>query len=115
MSIQYILMFQPKQVDNVSFDTLFAVNSFYPSNTIFRNGRVRFVNTTAGAITIEACAVPTSGSPTDSNKILPLVSIPANSYIDLDLPFMDVGSTLQAKAGAANSITASFINGFLQS
>lgn len=115
MAIQYVLLFAPKQVNNAAVDTLFNISASYSTSTILRNGRVRFANTTGSAVTVEAWAVPPSDSAANSNKILPLTSIPANSYIDLDLPFMSVDYTLQAKAGAASSITASFINGFLQS
>ena len=115
MTISYSVLFDPKQVNNAAADTLFTISSSYPINTVLRNGRVRFANTTGGAVTVEVWAVPSGGSVGDANKILPLASIAANSYIDLDLPFMSIGATLQAKAGAASSITASHINGFLQS
>lgn len=115
MAVQYSLLFEPKQVNNAAVDTLFTILTSYPLFTILRNGRVRFANTSGAAVTIEAWAVPDGGTASNSNKILPTYSIPANSYIDLDLPYMGLGAMLQAKAGAATSITASFINGFLQS
>jgi hypothetical protein len=115
MAIEYSLLFDPKQVNNAAADTLFTIPAAYPSSTILRNGRVRFANTSGAAVTIEVWAVPDGDTAANDNKILPTYSIPANSYIDLDLPYMGLGAMLQAKAGAATSITASFINGFLQS
>jgi hypothetical protein len=46
---------------------------------------------------------------------LPTTSIAANSYIDLDVPVMIAGGFLQAQAGAATSITATCLDGFIQS
>jgi len=41
--------------------------------------------------------------------------VAANSYIDADCPLLSAGGFVQAQAGAATSITASHIDGFIQS
>lgn len=107
-------LFEPNQVDNAAAETLYTVPAA-PSTSLLRNGRVRFSNTTTGAVTIKAWAVPVSGAAADTNVILPTYSVPANSYIDLDLPLMKAGDFLQAQAGAATSISASLIDGVLYS
>ena len=113
-TITFSQLFAPNQVDNAAVETLYTVPAT-PSNTILRNGRVRFANTTSGAVTIKGWAVPSAGSPTDSNVFLPTKSIPANDYIDVDVPVIAAGGMIQAQAGAATSITATAIDGFLQS
>lgn len=114
MALNFSKLFTPKQVNNAAADTLFTVPSS-PSNTVLRNGRVRFVNTTGAFVTIKAWAVPNGGAAADSNVCLPTTSISVNGYVDLDLPMLSAGDFVQAQAGAATSITAQFIDGFLQS
>lgn len=114
MAITFSQLFAPQQVDNAAADTLYAVPAT-PAQNILRNGRVRFANTTGGAVTIKAWAVPSGGAVGDDNVCLPTVSIGANSYLDLDVPVLAAGGTLQAQAGAASSITASCLDGFVQS
>lgn len=114
MALNYSKLFEPNMIDNAAAETIYTVPST-PSTSLLRNGRVRFSNVTVGAVTIKAWAVPLSGSATDTNVCLPTVSVGANSYIDLDVPILKAGDFLQAQAGAASSITAAFIDGFLQS
>lgn len=114
MALSFLQLFASKQVNNAAADTLFTVPAS-PSSNILRNGRLRFSNTTTGAVTIKAWAVPSAGAAADANVFLPTVSIPANSYIDVDIPIVIAGGFVQAQAGAATSITASNIDGFIQS
>ena len=103
-------LFAPEDVDNASADVLITVPST-PTTTLLINGRVRFTNHTAGAVTITAWAVPSGGSAGTTNICLPSTSIGANSYIDVDVPQIAAGGTFEAQAGAATSITASCIDG----
>lgn len=114
MALSFYQLFAANQVDNAAPETLFTVPAS-PAASILRNGRVRFSNTTGGAVTIKAWAVPAAGAAADANVILPTVSIAANSYIDLDVPIMAAGAFMQAQAGAATSITATHVDGFIQS
>lgn len=114
MALSFYQLFAAKQVNNAAVDTLFTVPAA-PAASILRNGRVRFSNTTAGAVTIKAWGVPAAGAAGDTNVILPTVSIPANDYIDFDVPILAAGAFMQAQAGAATSITASHVDGFIQS
>jgi hypothetical protein len=114
MSISFSQLFASKQVNNAAADTLFTVPSS-PSNTLLRNGRIRFVNTTSSFVTIKAWAVPQGGSAADANVFLPTTSIGLNGYVDVDLPVMGAGDFVQAQAGAASSVTALCLDGFLQS
>ena len=113
MALSFIKLFDPNQVD-ASVESLYTVPST-PATTILRNCRVRFSNTTGGSVTIKAWAVPQGGSATDSTCCLPLTPISSNEYLDVDIPVMSVGGALKAQAGAGASITASCLDGFLQS
>ena len=114
MSLAFSKLFAPKQVNNVAPDTLLTVPTS-PSNTLLRNGRIRFVNTTGSFVTIKAWAVPSGGSAADTNVFLPTTSIGVNGYVDVDVPVLGAGDFVQAQAGAAASVTAQFLDGFLQS
>lgn len=114
MPIAFTQLFAAKQVNNAAVDTLFTVPSS-PSSSLARNVRVRFANTTAVAATIKAWAVPPAGAAADANVCLPVVSVAANSYVDVDIPVMVAGAFLQGQAGTAASITATCLDGFIQS
>lgn len=113
MALAWSLLFAPNQLDNAAPETLFTVPTT-PATSLLRNGRVRFVNTTAGAVTVTAWAVPLAGTAGDTNCCLPVVSIAAESYTDVDIPIMNAGAFFQAQAGAATSITAVLLDGFIQ-
>lgn len=106
-SITRSKLFAPEDVDNATPDTLLIV----PANSLLINGRVRFVNHTAGVVTIEAWAVPSGGTAGDTNVMLPTTNIAANSYLDVDVPQMSASDFLQAQAGSATSITAHAMDG----
>lgn len=112
MAIDILHLFNPNQVDNAAAETLYTVPST-PTSIRLIGMRVRFCNTTAGAVTISVWAVPSGGSAADTNASLKGYSIAANDYIDVDIPTMEAGDFLQAQAGAATSITASCLAGAL--
>lgn len=114
MALSFLQLFAPKQVNNAAVDTLFTVPAT-PTPNILRNGRVRFANTTAAPVTIKAWAVPAAGAAVDANVCLPVQSVGANAFIDVDVPVIAAGGFMQAQAGAAASITASMLDGFIQS
>lgn len=110
MTITFSQLFAPNQVNNASAETLYTVPAT-PTTSILRNCRVRFANTTGAAVTITAWA----GTAVDGNCFLPVTSIAAYDYLDTDVPVIDAGGTLRAQAGAATSITATCLDGFIQS
>jgi hypothetical protein len=114
MALSFTQLFASKQVNNAAPDTLFTVGAVPSSNTL-RNCRVRFVNTTAVAATIKAWGVPAAGAAADGNVIYPLTSIGPNLSVDVDVSVLSAGGFVQAQAGTANSITASVLDGFIQS
>ena len=57
MSLLFSKLFDPRQINNAAPDTIFTVPTT-PGNTILRNGRLRFVNTTGAFVTVKVWAVP---------------------------------------------------------
>ncbi len=110
MTITYDKFFVPTVLGAVA-GTLYTV----PANLLLRGGRMRLTNTTAGAITVTAYAVPPAGSPAAGNAFVSAKSIAANDYLDIDVPLMPAGATLQALASAGTSITAHMLSGGLYS
>lgn len=104
MTITYSSLFAPT-VLTTSAATLFTAPSS-PTTTIFRGGRIRFTNTTAGAITVTAHAIPAAGTAADGNAFVKAKSIAANDYLDIDVPMLAAGGFVQALASAGTSITA---------
>ena len=110
MSLQFLSLFRSRLVDNVAVDIIYTV----PALSILRNGKVRFSNVTATAATIKMWAVPISATANNNFVALPTVSIPANSYLDIDLPVIDAGGMIQAQAGTASSISILNLDGLLK-
>lgn len=109
-SITRVELFTPEDVDNVSPDILISVPTT-PNDSLLINARVRFTNHTGVAVTITGWAVPNGGSAGNTNICLPQTSIGPNSYLDVDVPQIDAGGTFEAQSGAANSITATALDG----
>lgn len=86
-----------------------------PLTTLLRGGRIRLVNTTGAAVTATLYAVPSAGTAAAGNAFISAKSIAANDYLDVDVPIMPAGATLQALASAATSITAHMVGGGLYS
>lgn len=104
-------LFAPQDVDNAAADTLLTVPAS-PTGTVLLNARVRFSNHTGGAVDITAWAVPSGGSAGTTNVCLPTTSIAAGDFIDLNVPQIAAGGTLEAQSGAATSITAQPLDGY---
>lgn len=109
MAITYAKQFAPQQLGTAAA-TLFSIAAS-PSTNLLRGGRIRFTNTTAGAVQVTAYAVPSAGTAADSNAFLKAKTIAANDFLDVDLPALAAGDFVQAFASAATSITAHFITG----
>lgn len=94
-------------------ETIYACPSS-PASACLKTGRVRFTNTTGGAVTVTAHTVtPAAPLAAASNMFLNAVSIPANGYLDVNLPTLGAGDSFQAFASAAASITVSEIGGVI--
>lgn len=104
-------LFDPVALTAVA-QTLYTVAT-NPDTTVLRSGRMRFTNVTGGAITVTAYAVPAGGAAANGNAFLLAKSVPANDFIDVDIPLMGPGDFLQALASAPASITATALDGVI--
>lgn len=111
MSLTYAKLFEPVQLPN-SAATIYTA-PVAPPTTLLRAGRIRLVNTTAGAVAANVNVVPAGDSAGDENSIWKDKTVPANDYVDIDLPTMKAGDFISAFAGAADSITMHLVTGVL--
>jgi hypothetical protein len=113
MAIQFLKLFQPLQLANASA-LIFTVGAS-PATNILRNGRVRLVNSTAGAVAATLYSVPAGGSAGVTNIFLSAQSIGPGATIEVDIPTLSAGDALYGFAGAATSITMHAMDGVLYS
>ena len=82
------------------------------AGTLVKGLRVRFTNTnvsTANSVTLYN--IPLAGSAATANAALSAVSIPANDYLDVDLPVLPAGGFIQAFASTTLEVNISQISG----
>lgn len=104
-------MFAPT-VLTTSAATLFT-NNQGAATALFMRGRIRFTNTSASAVTVNAWGIPSGGTEGNGNNFCPNQSIPANQFLDIDVPVLAFGAFVQASASAATSVTAHSLDGIL--
>jgi len=113
MALTFIKLFAPQQLGTAAA-TIFTCPAA-PSTTVLKNGRLRLTNTTAAAVTATLYAVPAAGVAGAANAFVSAQSIPANSFVDVDIPTLAAGDFIQGLAGAATSITVHELGGVLYS
>lgn len=111
MAISYAKFFPPT-VLGLAASTLYAVPA-QPTSNLLRGGRIRLTNTTALSASATLYAVPSAGSAGVGNAFLSGVTVPANGYIDTDVPILAAGDFIQGLSGTATSITAHAVFGGL--
>ncbi len=111
MALTFSKLFAPVQLPN-AVAVLFTMPAA-PATIVMKNGRVRLTNTTAGAVAVTLYADVAANASAANNCFANAVSVPANGYLDIDVPTMSVGDTLRGFAGAAASITMHEIGGVL--
>ena len=112
MTISYSQLFAPVILTTTA-SVIYTVPSS-PTTNLLRGGRIRFANSTNAAVQITAYGVASTSSPAEpGNVFAPNLSVPANGYIDVDVPLLPAGSSIEAAAGSNSAITLSAINGAL--
>lgn len=111
MTISYAKFFAPT-ILGTSAGTLYTV-PLTPAATLFRGGRIRLSNITGSPASATLYAVPNGGSASTTNAFVSSVTVPANGYIDTDVPIMAAGDFIQGLAGTASAINAQAIFGGL--
>lgn len=109
MTISYSKFFDPTVLTTGAVILLTIPST--PTTTLLRGARMRLVNTTASARTVTLYNVPVSGSPVVGNEFCSAKSIAAFDYLDIDVPIIPAGATLQALADANTAITATMLSG----
>lgn len=109
MTISYLKFFNPV-VLGTGATTLLTVAAT-PTTNLLRGGRVRLTNTTSAAVAGTLYAVPSGGSAAVGNCFCAAKVIAGNDYLDIDVPILAAGDTLQGLAGAGSSLTAHMIAG----
>ena len=113
MALTFTKLFQPSQLP-ATVTTIFTM-PLLPITTALKNGRVRLTNTTAGAVSATLYAVPSGGAAGVGNMFLSGTSVSPNGYLDIDIPDMAYGDTLQGFASAGASLTIHELGGVLYS
>lgn len=109
MAISYAKFFPPT-VLTLSVATIYVV-PVTPASSLLRSGRVRITNTTVSAVSAQLYAVPAAGTASATNAFFYNQTIPANGFIDVDVPIMAAGDFIQATASATPGVNIQAIAG----
>lgn len=110
MAVQVVQLF-PATVLTTGAATLFTVTG--APSVVLSRGRIRFTNTTAGAVTVTAYGIPSGGSAAVGNCFCYQQSVAGGNNLDIDVPDLVLGGFIQALASANTSITAHALDGVL--
>lgn len=109
MAINYQKFFPPT-VLGVGAAIIYTVPAT-PTSNLFRGGRVRLTNTTNTPKTARVHAVPAAGALADANAFFFDQTIPAFGYIDVDVPILGAGDSIQALASASPAVNIQVLTG----
>lgn len=109
MAISYVKFFQPT-VLTASLVTIYTVPTT-PTSNLLRGTRIRLTNTTTTAKTARVHAVPNGGAAADGNAFFFDQTVPADAYVDIDVPIMAAGDFIQALASATPGVNIQAISG----
>jgi len=102
MAINYQKFFAPQTL-TTSAAVIYTVPAT-PVSNLFRGGRVRLTNSTNAPKTARLHAVPASGAVADVNAFFFDQTVPAFGYVDVDVPILAAGDTLQGLASATPGV-----------
>lgn len=107
MAVTLTKLFTPVQLPS-SAGVLWT---FSTAAATLKNLRVRLTNTSASAVPVTLYVDVAATVSSAANCCLSAKSIPANDYLDIDIPSMVTGDTLRGFAGTASVITMHEIGG----
>lgn len=111
MAVSITNLFTPVQL-GATVTTIYSVSTT-PKTNVLSRGRVRFTNTDTVPHAITAYGVPAGGTAGASNAFMNAESLGSNDHVDIDVPLLGPGGTLQAFADMANTVTIHAIDGIL--
>lgn len=109
MAINYQKFFPPTTL-TLSAAVIYTVPAT-PVSNLFRGGRVRLTNSTSTPKTARLHAVPAAGALSDANAFFFDQTVPAFGYVDVDVPIMAAGDTIQALASATPGVNIQVMTG----
>lgn len=109
MAINYQKFFAPQTL--ILTATVIYTVPVTPISNLFRGGRVRLTNSTSSPKTARLHAVPAAGALADVNAFFFDQTIPAFGYVDIDVPIMGAGDTLQGLASATPGVGIQVMTG----
>jgi hypothetical protein len=115
MALTITQLFTPIQLPAAAAVLFTMPDATSQPSAVLKNGRVRLTNTSNAAVPVTLYAAPTAAASGAANCCLSTQSIPANSYMDVDIPTMKAGDTLRGFAGTAAVVTMHEMGGLLYS
>lgn len=107
----YQRFFSPQMLSTVP--ALIYQLSASPTSLISRGWRVRLSNVSNASTSVTLYNVPNGASPQLQNEIVNAGPVPANSYVDIDIPIMGPGDALWASSGINAALVLHLLNGIL--
>lgn len=113
LSINIAPIFPPTPL-TATIQTLATIPTTGNNATVLTNGKIRFANTTGETLSVTAYGAPPAVAAGTNNAFAAGESVPANSHLDIAIPLLGAGYTLQALA-SSTGITVSQISGTVMS
>lgn len=115
MALTISQLFAPIQLPAATAVLFTMPDATAQPNAVLKNGRVRLTNTSNAAAPVTLYAAASATASSAANCCLSTQSIPANSYMDVDIPTLKAGDTLRGMAGTASVVTMHEMGGVLYS
>lgn len=112
-TVTYQRFFTPQMLSTTAVNIYQLAQT--PTTLISRGWRIRLTNITASPASVTLYNVPLGSSPQTQNEIINAGPVPANSYIDIDIPIMGSGDALWAQASVTSALVLHLLNGILYS
>lgn len=96
MGMNYTKLFEPTLLTATAATILTVPSS--SASMLLKGGIVRLTNTSATPVSVSLYSVPAAGSNGAVNQFFPAKSVPANDYLDVQVPQMRAGDFLQGSA-----------------
>lgn len=109
MGMSYSKLFEPTLL-TATAETILTVPAGSAS-MLLKGGIVRLTNTSATPVSVSLFSVPAEGANGDVNKFFPAKSVPANDYVDVQVPQLKAGDFIQGSALTPDVVNIQAISG----
>lgn len=97
--LTFTKLFEPTQL-GTTITTIFTAQAD-PTTTVIKNMRIRLTNTSSSVLQATLYCVPSGSSASTANQFLCQSGVAVNGYVDIDVPSMAAGDSLQGLASGA--------------